>query len=136
VKVTKGVIRIISKIVLFNPRNYLPCAFWVRAMANLRGGVECYQPFYVVLIGHRHRDRRRIKFNRIVRPCQVKFKSSTKTSSGEGDLSLEEEETLEADELSSRQSGDERPSSTIPDVFISRIAAVGSFGLVLVMFVE
>jgi hypothetical protein len=66
----------------------------------------------------------------------VKFKSPTKTSSGEGDLSLEEEETLEADELSSRQSGDESPSSTMPDVFISRLAAVGSFGLVLAMFIE
>jgi hypothetical protein len=127
--------RIVSKIVLFNPRNYLPCAFWVRAMANLRGRVECYQPFYVVLIGHRHCDRRGIKFNRIVRPW-VEFKSSTKTSSGEGDLSLEEEETLETDEFSSRQSGDERPPSTMPDVFISRLAAVGSFGLVLTMFVE
>jgi hypothetical protein len=61
----------------------------------------------------------------------VKFKSSTKTSSGEGDLSLVEEETLETNEFSSRHSGDERPSSTMPDMFISRIAAVGSFGLVL-----
>jgi hypothetical protein len=66
----------------------------------------------------------------------VKFKSSTKTSSGEGDLSLEEEETLEADEFSSRQSGDERPSSTMPDLFVSRLVAVGSFGLVLAMLVE
>jgi hypothetical protein len=66
----------------------------------------------------------------------VKFKSSTKTSSGEGDLSLVEEETSEANEFSSRQSGDERPSSTMPDVLLSRLAAVGSFGLVLAMFVE
>jgi hypothetical protein len=66
----------------------------------------------------------------------VKFKSSTKTSSGEGDLSLEEEETLEANAFSSRQSGDECPSSTMPDVFISRLVAVGSSGLVLAMFVE
>jgi hypothetical protein len=66
----------------------------------------------------------------------VKFKSSRKTSSGEGDLSLEEEEALEADEFSSRQSGDERPSSTMPDVFISRLTAIGSFCLVLAMFVE
>jgi hypothetical protein len=66
----------------------------------------------------------------------VKFKSSTKTSPGEGDLSLVEEETLEANEFSSRHSGDERPSSTMPDVFVSRLATVGSFGLVLAMFVE
>jgi hypothetical protein len=66
----------------------------------------------------------------------VKFKSSTKTSFGEGDLSLEEEEALETDEFSSRQSDDERPSSTMPDVLISRLAAVGSFCLVLAMFVE
>jgi hypothetical protein len=66
----------------------------------------------------------------------VKLKSSTKTSSGEGDLSLEEEETLEAEEFSSRQSGDDRPASTMPDMLISRLAAVGSFVLVLAMFVE
>jgi hypothetical protein len=66
----------------------------------------------------------------------VKFKSSTKTSSGEGDLSLEEEETLEAHESLSTQSGHERPSSTMPDVLISRLLAVGSFGFVLAMFVE
>jgi hypothetical protein len=66
----------------------------------------------------------------------VKFKSSTKTSSGVGDLSLEEEETLEADEFSSRESGYERPSSTMPDVLRWRLAAVGNFGLVLAMFVE
>jgi hypothetical protein len=66
----------------------------------------------------------------------VKFESSTKTSSEEGDLSLEEEETLEAYEFSSRQSGDERPFSTMPGVLISRLAAVGSFCLVLAMFVE
>jgi hypothetical protein len=66
----------------------------------------------------------------------VKFKSSTKTSSGEGDLSLVEEETLEANKFSSRQSRDERPSSTRPDVFVSRLAAVGSFCLVLAMFIE
>jgi hypothetical protein len=84
-------------------------------------------------MGQRHLDGRRIKFSRIV--DLVKFKSSTRTSSGEGDLSLEEEETLEADEFSSRQSGDERPSSTMPDLLISRLAAVGSFGFVLAMFV-
>jgi hypothetical protein len=66
----------------------------------------------------------------------VKFKYFTKTSSGEGDLSLVEGETLEANKFSSRHSGDERPSSTMPDVFVSRLAAVGSFGLVLAMFVE
>jgi hypothetical protein len=66
----------------------------------------------------------------------VKFKSSTKTSSEEGDLSLLEEEAFEANEFSSRHSGDERPSSTMPDVFISRLAAIGNFGLVLAMFVE
>jgi hypothetical protein len=40
------------------------------------------------------------------------------------------------DEFSSRQSGDERPSSTMPDGLISRLAAVESFGFVLAIFVE
>jgi hypothetical protein len=34
-KVTKGVIRIISRIVLFQPRELSPCAFQVHAMVNL-----------------------------------------------------------------------------------------------------
>jgi hypothetical protein len=66
----------------------------------------------------------------------VKFKSFTKPSSGEGDLSLVEEETLETNEFSSRQSGHERLSSTMPDVLILRLAALGSFGLVLAMLVQ
>jgi hypothetical protein len=104
-------------------------------MANLRGRVECYQPFYVVLIGHRHCDGRRSKFNRIVRPCQVQvFHKNFLWRRCPN--SLEEEATLEADEFSSRQSGDERPASTMPDVLILRLTAIGSFGLVLAMFVE
>jgi hypothetical protein len=65
-KVAIGGIRIISRIVSINPGNYLPCVFWVRAMANLQSGVKCHQPIDVGLIGQRHRDGRRIKFKRIV----------------------------------------------------------------------
>jgi hypothetical protein len=98
-------------------------------MANLRSEVKCYQPIHMGLVGQYHRDGRRIKVNWIVRSCPVQV------SPVKGDLSSEEDKTLENEEISSRASDDNPSTITMPEVLLSRLAAIGSSGFVLAMLV-
>jgi hypothetical protein len=70
-KVKEGVFQIISGIVPFNPGNDLPCANQVHAMANFWSRVKCHKSVDFGLIGQCHCDCRRIKFNQIVKSCQL-----------------------------------------------------------------
>jgi hypothetical protein len=66
----------------------------------------------------------------------VQLMDSEWTTSGEGDLALEVGNTLVADEISMIPTGDNPSSSTLADVLILCLDAVGSWGFVLAMPVK